>query len=467
MGKKYDFDYIVIGSGPAGSTAALTLAKKKKLKIALIEANALGGSNLNTRDIPYAVSLGFSHAYSKLSAYPEINSRELRYNFPTVVSHQEYIVSLLGDNIDQTYQDAGITIIKGYAHFLDHHTVAVGKKQVTAANFIIATGSKLRTSEIAGLDRVNYLTPDTAIKVRRLPKFVFIIGGGSTGCEIAEYFAELGARTLIMEQGSHILPREDKEAGLLLTDYLTNKLGVMVIPNSKVVAVSQQGNVKTVIFNTGGQEKMVNVDCIVVATGSEPAPDLGLENAGVKYKRDGIVVDRLFHTSAKNIYAVGDCISGNESSTERAEYEASILTSNILNRSKNPVNYSGFIRVVNTYPEVATVGLNENDLTARKRKFHKAVVQVKDIPASKTERLAHGFVKILADQNGKVIGATIVAPGASLMAEEFSIAIRHHLTALEIASTPHITNSWNYAVKLAAKKLVDTSKKKPKPSRRK
>ena len=459
MGKKYNFDYIIIGSGPAGSTVALTLAKNKKLRIALVEGSAYGGSNLNRRDIPYAVSLGFSHAYAKLSAYPEINSRDMLYNFPTVVAHQEHIVSLLGGGSKQIYEEAGITCIDGYANFLDKHTIAVGRKQFTASNFIIATGASLQTSEIAGLDSVDYLTPDTAIKVRRLPKFVFIIGGGPTGCEIAQYFAELGARTLIMERSERILPREDREVSALLTDYLTTKLGVMVIPNSKVVAVTEERGVKTVVFSTGGQEKMVNVDCVVLATGSNPTLNLGLENAGVKYKKSGIIVDRLFHTSAKNIYAIGDCIGG-DSSTERSEFEASVLSVNLLNKAKNPVNYSGFIRVVNTYPEVATVGLNEVDLLKRDRKYKKAVVPLKDIPASKTERLAHGFVKIIADGTGRVIGATIVAPNAALMAEEFSIAIRHHLTALEIASTPHITNSWNYAVKLAAKKLIENSKHK-------
>ena len=235
----------------------------------------------------------------------------------------------------------------------------------------------------------------------------------------------------------------------------------MVIPNSKVVAVTSEDKTKTVIFTSGGQEKMVNVDCVVLATGSEPNTDLGLENAGVQYKPSGIVVDKFFHTSAKNIYAVGDC-TGGDSSTERSEYEASVLAVNLTSRAKNQVNYGGFIRVTSTYPEIATVGLNEVDLNKRKRKFQKAVVPLKDIPASKTERLAHGFVKIITDMTGRVIGATIVAPNAALMAEEFSIAIRHHLTALEIASTPHITNSWNFAVKLAAKKLIEGPKDKKK-----
>ncbi len=457
MGKKYNFDYIIIGSGPAGTTVALTLAKNKKLRVAIVEGDSYGGNNLNYRDVPYAVSLGFAHAYAKLSAYPEINSRELRYNFPTVVAHQQHIVSLLGGGSKKIYEEAGITCIDGFAHFLDNHTIAVGDQQITGGYFVLATGSRLITSEIQGLDKVSFLTPDSAIKVRRLPKFVFIIGGGATGCEIAEYFAELGARTLIMEKSTHILPREDKEVAALLTDYFTNKLGIMVIPNSEVVAVEQKGNVKTVIFRTAGQEKMVNVDCIVLATGSEANTDLGLENAGVKYKRSGIVVDKLFHTSAKNIYALGDCIGG-DSSTERSEYEASVLAVNIMSRAKNLISRSGFIRVVSTYPEVATVGLNENDLNKRKRKYARAIVPLKDIPASRTERLEHGFVKILADTTGRIVGATIVAPNAALMAQELSIAIRHHLTALEIASTPHMINSWNYAVKLAAKKLVEGPK---------
>ncbi|MBR0488550.1 NAD(P)/FAD-dependent oxidoreductase [Candidatus Saccharibacteria bacterium] len=455
MGKKYNFDYIIIGSGPAGSTAALILGKSKVKKIALIEGEAFGGNNLNTRDIPYGVSLGFSHTFHRLSRYPEISNQDLRYNFPTVVAHQEHVVAFMSSHNQELYDKSNIALIQGYANFLDKHTIAVGKKQYTADKFIIATGSRLKTSEISGTDTVEYLTPDNALKLRRLPKFAFIVGGGSTGCEIAEYYAELGAKVLIMERDSRLLPREDAEASAVITDYFASKLGIMVITDANVVAIENDGKYRRVVFNTHGQEKMVRVDCIVLATGSEPnIENLGLENAGVKYKKSGITVGKNFQTSAKNIYAIGDCVNDTESSTERAEYEATVLANNLRARTKNLTNYAGFIRITNTYPRIATVGKNEQDLAKNKVKYKKSVVEFKDLPVSKIERLGYGLVKVLADKNNRILGATIVAPNAELMAEEFSLAIRHRITALEIASTPHVANSWNAAIKLACRRLV-------------
>ena len=171
-----------------------------------------------------------------------------------------------------------------------------------------------------------------------MPKAVLVVGGGASGCEIAEYFAELGAKVLIMERSEHLLPREDKEVGDIISEYLTKELGVMVLPNCKVVALEQ-----------------VRVDSIVLATGSQPIVDYGLENAGIKYKNSGILVNKLFQTSAKNIYAIGDAIGASDTSIERAEYEGTILASNLLHHTKNIVNYSGFARTVNTYPEIAVV----------------------------------------------------------------------------------------------------------------
>ena len=197
----------------------------------------------------------------------------------------------------------------------------------------------------------------------------------------------------------------------------------------------------------------MRVDCIVLATGSEPNLDCGLENAGVKYKATGIVVDKLFQTSAKNIYAIGDCIGG-ESSTDRAEYEGSVLASNIINKTKNLISYKGLPRITNTYPAVVSVGMNEQDFAKRNRKCKKALVKLSEIPAGKIYGFEQGFVKLLMNRNYQVLGATIVAPYAELMAPEIALAIRHQLTILEIASTPHTANSWNYAVRMAAKKIA-------------
>ena len=453
MGKKFNFDYIIIGSGPAGTKAGLTLAKKTKKRIAIVEDRFLGGTNIHTRDIPYAIGLGFSHAFYTVKNRPEINGRELHYNFPTVITHQFQVVSDLYKDQKQALEKASITYLSGRAHFIDNHTIAIDDKQYTAAEFILATGSKLKTGGIYGLESVKFFTPETAMKIRRLPKFVLVVGAGSTGCEIAEYFAELGSKVILMEQADRILPKEDKEVSSTITDFFVNELGMMIVPKAKVVALEQDETSKRVIFNTDRQEKVVRVDCIVLATGAKPETDYGLENAGVKYKESGITVNKFFQTSTRNIYAVGDCLGG-ESSTERCEYQASILVSNLLNKSKNFTNYSGYIRLTNTYPEIATVGMNEIDLTKKKRKYKKSIIYLNELPASKIKGLNYGFVKILVDHSKHVLGATIVAPNAGLMAEEFSIALRHKLSILEIASTPHITNSWNNAIKLAAKKLV-------------
>ena len=453
MGTKFEFDYIVIGSGPAGTTAATSLAKARK-KVAIVEGRFFGGSNLNTRDIPYAVALDFAHNFDKIQKYPELSRQNIHYNFPTIAAKQLKTIIELGGNSKSIYENAKITCLKGYANILDKHTVAVEEQKFTAKSLIIATGAKLKTIEIAGTDMVKYLSPETAIRIKRLPKVVAVVGAGSTGCEIAEYFAELGSQVLLFETSERILPHEDTEAGEALAEYLRQRLGVTILTNAKVVALEEDSISKRVIFRADNCEKMVRVESIVLATGSQPVLDFGLENAGIKYKNSGIVVDKLFQTSVKDIFAIGDCLGG-ESSTDRATAEGLMLANNIINHAKNPLNYKGIVRITKTMPEVATVGLNEDDLLKRDRKYKKAIVKLGDLTISKIENFNYGFVKIITDKSNHVIGATVVAPNAELIISELAMAVRHGLTALELASTPHTINSYNYAIKLAAKEIVN------------
>ena len=456
MNRKYNFDYLIIGSGPAGSTLARLLSANKKLRIGLVEGRAFGGSNLCTRDIPQSVCQSFAHTFYKLNTSPEIGGQTLHYNFPSIASHQIAVATLLGAGNTSQYESAGITCISGYAHFLDEHTVAVNDEQYTSENFVLATGTKIATGDIVGLKTVKCLTPDTAPRLRRQPKFVFVIGGGPSGCEIAEYFAKLGTKVIIMEQFPNLLPKEDTEAGQALSEYFTNDLGIMVVTNSKVVALENDGTAKRVIFKSGSEDKAVRVDCVVLATGSIPYTDYGIENADIRTnKSNGIMVNKSFQTTAKHIFAIGDCLGGNHSSTERSIYEASVLADNILHKAKGFADYKGFIRLTNTCPAVACVGPTESRLKRHHAKYKTAIVQLKDLPAAAIDGLDYGFVKIISShRTGHILSGTIVSPHAELMATELSIAIRHRLTALELASTPHIANSYNYAIKLAAKKLL-------------
>ena len=452
MGKKNNFEYIVIGSGPAGSTVALSLAEAKK-RVAVIDEKNLGGSHLNTRDIPYLVSLNASHGLSNAIDLPEIRNQNLSFSLPALIAHQFTVVNKISQDLKRDFKNAGITFLSGTANLLDQHTIAVGSKKITADNFILATGSTLKLGNIAGSDADFYLTPESAIQIRRLPKVAVIVGGGSAGLEIANFYAELGCKIIIIEKASRILPREDKEVSEFFTDYLTNTFGATILPNCEVVQIQKTGAHKTVIFRDYRGEKMVHTDCIVLATGSQPVLDYGLENAGVAYNENGIKVNKYFQTSAKNIYAIGDCI-GEDSSTERAHYDANLLASNLLTHNKNLANYTGFSRVTKTFPEIATIGTTEEFLIKHRRKYKKAIVQLSKTSISKIS--GSGFIKLLADKTGHIVGATIVSPQAELMSSEISLAIRHNLTALEIASTPHPIDNYNYIIRLAAKQIVNS-----------
>ena len=453
--KKFDYDLIVIGSGAAGKAAAL-MAGGAGLKTAIVEADRWGGNTLNYRNIPEAASIHFANLYREATkgARFGLSSTNLRYNYPTALSWRLTAARRAGAGSTKDLEDARVDCVKGFAHFVSPHEISIGeKKQISAKKFLIATGSVLDEKGITGVDSIPHLTPRTAMNVGRLPKVLLVVGGGASGCEIAEYYANLGVQVLLFELSERLLPREDSEVGEMIEFYLTKQLGVKVLTQSRVIAMERDGAHRKVIFIRGGQEKAVKVEEIVVATGSKPAMDLGLENAGVKFSAAGIKVGKTLQTSAKHIYAAGDVLGG-KSSTEKSTYEAALATANIINKGNSAADYRGFMRVTNTFPMVASVGMTEDDCVKHARKYKVALAPLSAVNASNIEDFRTGFIKLVADRDGRLIGGTVVAPRADLIIQEVALAIRQEMKAVDLASVPHAADGWGEIVKVAARRLA-------------
>lgn len=453
MNKKYDFKYLVIGSSPAGYAVAFNLAKAKK-KVGIVESNLIGGADDNNYNIPSSIAFDFAHNYHRISNYPELSNQDFTFNFPTTTARSFGAIMKISENRKKALEESGAIILRGNTHFLDKHTVAVGDKKITAEFFILATGTQTNTSSISNAGNINFLTPETIFKIHRLPKVITVVGGGPTGCEIAEYFAELGSKVLLLEAKERILPNEDKDTSETITKYFTEQLGIAILTNCNVVSIEKDEHSKYIIFRHQDSEKLIRTNNIVLATGSEPFLDYGLENAEVKYKKSGIPTNKLFQTSSKHIFAIGNCVNSS-CSTSRAHQEGITLASNLLSKNKNTADYHGIVRTINTSPKVAVVGFTENELIKRKRSYKKAVVNLAETSIGKICNLKYSFVKILINRNGQILGACAVAPQAELLLSEISLAIRHNLTVLELASTPYTTNSYSEAIHLAAKNLLN------------
>lgn len=451
---KFDYDLVVIGSGAGGSTAAIQAARAG-LSVALVESASFGGDAPNFSDVPMSALIETSHLYDQARKGSRfgISSSALRYNFPTINNWKNIAIKRTGSgNNRRFYDNAGIKTFAGTAHMMDPHEVSVSRKRLSAQNFLIATGSRYIHPDIKNLENIKYLTPRSVTSGTRPPHSLLVVGGGSTGCEIAELYAELGTKVYIAELASRLLPREDEEVGQLFSKVFNDSYGIKVMTESKVVAVQKEGLAKRVFYVRGGNEKSLRVDEILIATGKSPAVDIGLENAGIKYKSGGIAVNEFLQTSMKHIYAAGDVLGG-ESSTTKAIIDSNTVARNILHRNKTAVNYSGLPRITRTFPEIASVGTLEDDALRYDLKIRKSLIPLGQVSRSNTADFRNGFIKLITNMSGTVIGATVVAPSASLMIPELSLAIKYQMSYKDLAGLPHSFLTWNEAIRLAAAKI--------------
>lgn len=456
MAKKYEFDYdlIVIGSGAGGSAAANIVASEGK-RVAIIESDAFGGDSPNWGDIPTKALLHAANLYDEAchGARFGLRSATLGYNYPSIRAWKDLAVKRTGAGGNRKYYESqGISTFSDAAHFLSPNEITVNRRHLSAGHFLIATGSQWAIPNITGLDKIKYLTPRTILEEIKPPKSLLIIGGGDTSVEIAQLMATFGTKVYIAEKASRLLPHHDSEVGELIERILTEQKGVTVLTHSRVVSVEKDGLLKRVIISRADTEKSVRVDEVLIAAGRTPNVDLGLENAGIKYTAKGIDVNDYLQTNVKHIFAAGDVL-GHNNYTHTALLESRVVANNILHRTKATPDYTATPEIIFTNPGIATVGLSEDDCLKRDLSINKAIAPLNIIARSNTSDFRDGFVKIITDKRGVILGASIVAPHAGEMIHELALAIKYGLTAAQVADTPHAFLSWNEAVRVAAGKL--------------
>lgn len=457
MVKKHTFDYdlIVIGSGASGSAAAAIAARDGK-KVAIIEADTFGGDSPNWSDIPTKALLHAANLYDEArhGARFGLRSATLGYNYPSIRSWKELAVKRTGaGNNKRYYENQGIDAYAGSAHFLSPNEISVNRRHLSAESFVIATGASWIAPDVQGIEKIKYLTPRTILEEIRPPKSLLIIGGDETGVEIAQLMAIFGTKVYIAEKAGRLLPHHDSEVGDLIERILGEQKGITSLTHSRILSIEKDGLIKRVVLTRAGTEKTIRVDEILIADDRMPNVDMGLENAGVKYTAKGIDVNNSLQTNVRHIFAAGEVL-GRNSHTHTALMEGQIAADNILRKSKNAPDYSAIPNIVFTNPSIATVGLSEDDCTKRDLPINKAVAPLNIIARSNTSDFRDGFVKIITDKKGVILGATIIAPHAGEMIHELTLAVRYSLTATDIASTPHAFLSWSEAIRVAASKLI-------------
>jgi dihydrolipoamide dehydrogenase len=450
----FDYDLIVIGSG-AGGSAAATIAARSGKRVAIVEADTFGGDSPNWSDVPMKALLHASQLYDEARHASRFGLRTstIGYSYPSLLAWKDLAVKRTGAGGNRKfYENEGIDTYNSAAHFLSPNEISVNRRHLSAENFLVATGSHWVMPDIQGLESAGFKTPRTILATTRPPKSLFVIGGGTVGLEIAQLMATFGTKVYIAEVAARLLPKEDEEVGLLMERVLREQKGVSSLTQARVLAVHKEGLGKKVTYTRGGVEKAVRVDEILVACGRQPSVDLGLENASVAYTPKGVEVNSHLQTSAKHIYAAGDVL-GHNRHTHSALLESRVAAHNLLEKQKITPDYTASPRLTFTFPAVASVGLSEDDCLKRDLQVKKGLAPLNMIARSNTSDFRDGFVKVIADRSGVLLGATVVAPHASEIIQELALAIRHKLSASDVASTPHAFLSWSEAVRVASSRI--------------
>lgn len=452
--KAFDYNMVVIGAGSAGLVSAY-IASAVKAKVALIEKHKMGGDCLNTGCVPSKALIRSAKILNYFNRASEFGfeSMPAKFEFSKIMDRVQKVIKEIEphDSVER-YTNLGVECIQGSAKIASPYEVEVNGKTLTTKNIVVATGASPLVPPIPGLNEVPYLTSDNIWGLRELPKHLVVLGGGPIGCELAQSFARFGAKVSLIEMAPRIMVREDEDVSKVITERF-EKEGVSVLTSHKALRVDKTE--QTIVCEFGGREVKIPFDQILIALGRRAnVKGFGLEDLNVEISNRGTVVadEFLRTTNYSNIYVCGD-VTGPYQFTHTAAHQAWYVAVNALFSpfKKFKVDYRVIPWCTFTDPEVARVGLNEQEAKEQGVEYQVSRYGIDDLDRAITEGEAHGFVKVLTPPGSdKILGVTIAGDHAGDIIAEYVAAMKHGFGLNKILGTIHIYPTLAEANKYAA-----------------
>lgn len=435
------YNLVVIGGGTAGLICAAGAAGLGA-KVALIERHLLGGDCLNTGCVPSKGMIRSARALydtRNSAGFGVRNSEQLSFDFDAAIERMRRIRSDISrhDSARRYRDELSVDVFIGEGSFISPDCVEVDGAKLYFKKAAVCTGARAAVPPVPGLAEAGYLTNETVFSLTELPRRLAVIGAGPIGCELAQSFARFGSSVTLVEQGSHILGREDADAAAILHDSFIRE-GIDLRLGVKIIGIEQHGTEKVLQLEQNGEQLETYVDEILVGAGRAPNLEgLCLEKAGVRYDRSGVLADEYLRTSNPDIYAAGDICSPYKF-THAADAMARILIANALFPGRQKMSDLVIPWCTYTDPEIAHVGIYERDAAGQGLEVTTLTIPLSQVDRAVLDGETAGFARVhLKKGTDRILGATIVARHAGEMIGEFTLAITNGLGLSAIAKTIH------------------------------
>jgi len=442
--KSFDNNMVVIGAGSAGLVSAY-IAAAVKAKVTLIERDKMGGDCLNTGCVPSKALLHVANVahQARHSEHLGVKADNVQVDFKQVMQQVQDVIGKIEphDSVER-YEKLGVNVELGEARIVSPWEVEITQngetKTITTRAIVVATGARPLVPEFEGLGNIDYLTSDNLWSLQELPERLVVLGGGPIGCELSQAFQRLGSQVTLVEMADRILGPEDQDSAELLAKQLQND-GIDLKTGHKAKRFEQRDGENLLVAEHDGKEQQIPFDRVLIALGRQAnVSGFGLEDLGVETDRT-INTNELLQTNYPNIYACGDVV-GPYQFTHVASHQAWYAAVNALFDPLKTfrVDYSVIPWVTYTSPQVANVGLTEQQAKQQNKAYEVTTYDIGELDRAIADDNAYGRVKVLTvPGKDKILGVNIVGPSAGELLAEYVLAMKHGIGLNKILGTIH------------------------------